>query len=267
MIRDEDLAVYLDGEADPERTRAIEAALTADPDLRARLDRLQRSDADVKAAFDGLLDSPVPDRLVQAVRAASTARTAPHVVAEQTAEVIPLRPRRREAGRWAWPASIAAALIGGVLVGSLVGPGLGERGADWRAAGPGAPQARAALAAGLSRSPSGVAFNLAGGRKATPVLTFASRSGDLCRQFDIAGAGAGAAERGLACRSSGAAWRLVALTSGGHAPAGDYRTAAGPGSDPVSAMADRLIRGEPMDAAQEAAALGASAARSGTPAR
>jgi hypothetical protein len=258
MIRDEDLAVYLDGETDPERTRAIEVALTADPDLRARLDRLRRSDHDVKAAFDALLESPVPDRLLQSVRAAA-AQTSP------TAEVVALASRRRPAPRWAWPASIAAALVGGVLVGSLAGPVVADRNADWLPAASGAPQAGAAVAAGLSSSPSGAAFSLPRGRRATPVLTFASQSGALCRQFDIADAGA--SQHGLACRSGADTWRLVALTPDDRSPGGDYRTAAGPGSDPVSALADRLIKGEPMDAAQEAAALRAPAARSGTPAR
>jgi hypothetical protein len=261
MIGDEDLAVYLDGETDPERTRAIEAALSADPALRARLDGLRRGDRDVKAAFDALLESPVPDRLLQSVRAAAAA----HEPAARTAEVIALRPRRQPAAPWAWPASIAAALVGGVLVGTLVGPVVAERGADWRPAGSGAPQAGAALAAGLSSSPSGVAFRLPRDRRATPALTFASQSGALCRQFDIVGVGA--SQRGLACRSGNDAWRLVALTSADHGAGGDYRTAAGPGDDPVSALADRLIKGEPMDAAQEAAALKAPVARSGTPVR
>jgi hypothetical protein len=261
MIRDEDLAIYLDGETDPERTRAIEAALTTDPALRARLDRLQRSDHDVKAAFDTLLERPVPDRLLQSVRAAAAAQASP----PRTAEVVALAPRRRPAARWAWPASIAAALVGGVLVGNLVGPVAADRSADWLPAGSGAPQAGAALAAGLSSSPSGIAFRLPKGRQATAVLTFASQAGALCRQFDIAGAGA--AQRGLACRSGADGWRLVALTTSAHGAGGDYKTAAGPGSDPVSALADRLIAGEPMDAAQEAAALKAPAARSGTQAR
>ena len=255
MIRDEDLAVYLDGETDAERTRAIEAALNVDADLRARLGRLQRSDHDVKAAFDRLLDSPVPDRLLQSVRAAAAVQ-AP---LQPTGEVVALRPRRSPP-RWAWPASIAAALVGGVLVGNLAGPVVADRGADWRATAGSPPQAVGALAAGLSGSPSGVAVSLPGGRKAKPVLTFASRSGQLCRQFDITGGAT--AQRGLACRSGTDAWRLVALTSAAHgAGAGDYQTAAGPGSDPVSALADRLIQGEPMDAAQEAAALKAAALR------
>lgn len=68
MITDDALMAYLDGEAEPERVRAIEAAMTTNPSLRARVEALQASDRDVRAAFEGLLDRPVPQKLVDAVR-------------------------------------------------------------------------------------------------------------------------------------------------------------------------------------------------------
>jgi len=260
MIQDEELTAYLDGETDAERTRAIEAALEVDGDLRARLERLQRSNKDVQAAFGALLAMPASDRLAASIRAAAE-RSAP----AQPAEVIPFKARGSAPRRWAWPASIAAALVGGVLVGQLAGQAISPDGSDWLSGGKGAPRAGTALAAGLSGASSGVAFALPGQRKATPVLTFASQSGELCRQFQIAGQGT--QQSGLACRSGADAWRLVALTSAPHAGGGEFQTAAGPGADPVSAVADRLIKGEPMDAAQEAAALRGGASRSGIPAR
>lgn len=261
MIQDEELTSFLDGETDAERTQAIEAALKVDGDLRTRLERLRLSNNDVKAAFGALLAMPASERLAASIRAAA-ARSAP----AEPAEVIPFKARPPAARRWAWPASVAAALVGGVLVGQLAGQAISPDASDWLSGGKGAPRAGTALAAGLSGASSGVAFALPGERKATPVLTFASQSGQLCRQFEIAGSGT--RQSGLACRSAADAWRLVALTSVAHATGGgDFQTAAGPGSDPVSAVADRLIKGEPMDAAQEAAALRAGASRSGTPAR
>lgn len=127
--------------------------------------------------------------------------------------------------------------------------------ADWVSrAGDSAPQAGPAMAAALRGAASGVHFTLASGRTLTPVMTFASRDGSLCRQFDVAAAQD--RQRGLACRTPHQAWRLVILTTTASATSsGDYRVASGPGDDPVSAMADRLIRGEPMDAAAETAAL------------
>jgi hypothetical protein len=110
------------------------------------------------------------------------------------------------------------------------------------------------MAAALATAPSGAHVTLASGRTFTPVMTFASRDGGLCRQFGLDGPGG--REAGLACRTDGKAWRLAAMAAGAPAAsAGGYRTAAGPGDDAVSAMADRLIQGEPMDAAAEAAAL------------
>lgn len=68
MIADENLTAYLDGEADPELAREIEAALRSDPLLRERLLELEARDRTVRAAFDALLERPTPARLIQTAR-------------------------------------------------------------------------------------------------------------------------------------------------------------------------------------------------------
>ena len=68
MITDDALMAYLDGEAEPDRVRAIEAAMTTNPALRARIEALQASDQAVRSAFDSLLERPVPRGLIDAVR-------------------------------------------------------------------------------------------------------------------------------------------------------------------------------------------------------
>ena len=251
MISQEDLSAYLDGEATVERTREIEAALEADPQLRVRLDRLQQTDLKVAEAMDSLLETPVPDRLAGAVRAALAAQE-PRPLNDN---VLAPRPRAGWRARALWPSALAAALVGGVMLGHFAPFGAGGAG-DWiTPPGAAAPVAGRTMAAALGAAGSGAHVTLASGRTLTPVMTFASQDGGLCRQFDLAGAGG--RESGLACRSGGQAWRLVALTPNGPAAAtaGGYRTAAGPGEDPVSALAGKLIRGEPMDATAEAAAL------------
>jgi len=251
MIGQEDLSAYLDGEATVERTREIEAALEADPQLRARLDRLQHTDLNVTAAMDSLLERPVPDRLADAVRAKIAAHEP-----KPTNDNVALTPRAGWRDRAVWPSAIAAALVAGVMLGHFAPLGRAQPG-DWTIpAGASAPQAGQAMAAALGDARSGAHVTLASGHTLTPVMTFASQDGGLCRQFDLAGAGA--RQSGVACRSDGKAWRLVALTPA--APAlssagGGYQTAAGPGEDPVSALAGKLIKGEPMDATAEAAAL------------
>ncbi len=250
MITPEDLSAYLDGEAPVSKVREIEAALEADAGLRAKIDRMQTRDQEIKTAMDTLLERSVPDRLAEAVRASLTAREP----LPQNDNVVALKPRGGWAARALWPSAIAAALVGGVMVGQL-SPFGSPAGADWtsdRSAG--VPIAGKAVAAALSSAGSGAHVILAANRTLTPVMTFAGRDGSLCRQFELAGSAG--RQSGLACRGDRAAWRLVALTSSGPAgPAGGYRTAAGPGEDAVSAMAERLIKGEPMDAAAEATAL------------
>jgi hypothetical protein len=249
VITQDELSLYLDGEATAARAREIETALQADPDLRARLDGLRRNDLNLKSAMDRVLERPVPDRLAESVRAALASRAAQPVADN----VVPLKPRARVGRAALWPSAIAAALVGGVMIGHFAPIGAGPQG-DWTSDATGAPQAGKAMAAALSSASSGAHVTLASGRAMTPVMTFASRDGGLCRQFDVDAAGA--RRSGLACRDDHAAWRLVAMAQAASPATGSgYRTAAGPGDDAVSAMADRLIKGEPMDAAAEAAAL------------
>ena len=101
MISDEALMVYLDGQLEPGRAQAIEAALAEDAALRARLAELQHVDEQVKAAFEPLLQ-PVPDRLLERIRAARPA--------EPTAadNIFALAPRTRPAEETAPPAPTVA---------------------------------------------------------------------------------------------------------------------------------------------------------------
>jgi len=70
LISDELLTAYIDGQADAEGVRAVEAALAKDPGLKARLNGMQAVDRDLRSAFDTLLETPVPDALAAAVRSA-----------------------------------------------------------------------------------------------------------------------------------------------------------------------------------------------------
>ncbi|HEX2817999.1 MAG TPA: hypothetical protein VHN39_16525 [Phenylobacterium sp.] len=250
MITPEDLSAYLDGEAPDSKVRDIEAALQVDAGLRGKIDRMQAKDREIKAAMDSLLERPVPDRLAEAVRA-SLAATGPQ---PQNDNVVALKPRLGWTSRALWPTAIAAALVGGVMIGQVL-PLRTPDAVEWTSdRSTGVPMAGKAIAAALSTATSGAHVTLAANRTMTPVMTFASRDGSLCRQFELAEPAG--RQNGLACRGDRAAWRLVALASTGvAASAGGYRTASGAGEDAVSAMADRLIKGEPMDATAEAAAL------------
>lgn len=247
MITDDELSAFLDGELDAVRARQIDDAAAADPHLAARIERLRSTDGAVNQAFASLLDRPGGDALEAAIRAAEA--RAEGAAQPAASNVVDLAARRRPSRAWAWPSSIAATLVVGILAGRAVSPPAGDWVADPAS---GAPAAGKQLAAALSTTGSGKPFTLRGGRTGRVTLTFASQTGSLCRAFEV---DSGGARRGaLACRGGGPAWTLVAM-----APAtpsgGDFQTASGPGDDPVSAMVDRMILGEPLDAAHEAAAL------------
>jgi hypothetical protein len=94
---------------------------------------------------------------------------------------------------------------------------------------------------------------LPGGLEATPRLTFATASGDFCRQYRLESATRGS--EAVACRED-EGWRVqVAVFGAPGARLGEYQTAAGSSSQTLDAFVDRAIAGEPLDADQEAEAI------------
>ena len=65
---DETLVAFVDGELDDETTAAVASAIESDPEMAARVRMFGDSAVIVRAAFTGVVDEPVPDRLIQAAR-------------------------------------------------------------------------------------------------------------------------------------------------------------------------------------------------------
>ncbi|MFT3907631.1 MAG: hypothetical protein QM718_15145 [Steroidobacteraceae bacterium] len=245
-ITDEQLMAYADGELEASERAAIEAALKLDPQLAARVERHRALRGRLQAAYDPVLKEPIPQRLMAALGSGQGA--------QHTAQVLPFRPRvvphghvPRKARPWLQWGTVAASLIVGVLLGTLVKLG-GNPDAGWVASNGGAAVARGALAQALNTQLASTQGNDAAIRLN---VSFKDRSGAYCRAFSSGGSGALA---GVACRS-GNDWQLQMLSS---APAGssgaNYRQA---GSSLPSAVLDRVqaqISGEPLDAAGEAQA-------------
>jgi len=61
------LVAYVDGELDAETTNEIERALTQDPAAAKTVEALQDSASAVRRALNGVINEPIPDRLLRVV--------------------------------------------------------------------------------------------------------------------------------------------------------------------------------------------------------
>lgn len=223
------LMAYADGELDEPTRRAVEAEMAVDPQVAQEIERHRAMRAEVGGAFAGVLEEPVPDRLLHA--------------AKKSPASAGTSPRRR----WSWPeyTSIAASLVIGVLAGRAVLQPQGENrlvvaGNDGRVI------AGGALAQALSEqlsSQDGTAIDIG--------LSFRSKSGEYCRTF---GAHTTNPVVGFACRDA-ETWRVDMLSTAPRAQAGGtYRMASTQLPAPVvQAIAERM-QGEALDADEEAIA-------------
>ena len=229
----ETLMAYADGELDDETRRAVEAEMAVDPQVAQEIERHRAMRADVSGAFAGVLDEPVPDRLLRAAKKAGPKSS-------QTTG----QPRRP----WSWPewTSIAASLLIGVLAGRAM---LQQPGAE-----------RGLIVAGLDgRVIAGGALSQAlseqlSSQDGTDIdigLSFRAKSGEYCRTFGARGANPIV---GFACRDA-EAWRVDMLSTAPRTEAGsNYRMASTQLPAPVvQAIAERM-QGEALDADEEAMA-------------
>lgn len=128
-ITELDLLAYADGRLEPGRARQVEAALAADPALRAKVADFTRQNAELSAQYDAYAEAPLPERL---------------------ARVLNRRPGpRRRVGPWIRQ---AAALIAVAVAAGGGGWWLGSTGATESAQGR-VLETAAALHAGNTRDP------------------------------------------------------------------------------------------------------------------
>ena len=68
-VIESELQAYADGRLDAVRSAAVEAWLAARPDQAERIAEYRRIAEELRATYDPVLDEPVPERLMQALRA------------------------------------------------------------------------------------------------------------------------------------------------------------------------------------------------------
>ncbi|ALK98780.1 hypothetical protein AB595_02215 [Massilia sp. WF1] len=232
---DETLMAYADGELAPELRAQVERAMRDDPQVAAAVARHRALRADVFAAFAGVLDEPVPARLL-----ADPARLPGHV----RVDVLASARARPLPARWSWRkwGGMAASVAAGVLAGALGWQQLQGGAAPFGRQGD-ALVARGELADALSRQ---LAADAPAGSVRVGV-SFVAKGGEYCRSFTLG------STAGLACREAGT-WRIPVLAQDREAAAGAYRQAGSGMPAAVLDAIDERIAGASLDAAAERAA-------------
>ena len=272
-VSDETLTAFLDGELPQDERARVAAALGSDAALAARFAQLQRADAALKQAWPADA-AALPAGITAAIDRLATAHEARTAAAAQ-GKVVSLDARRAQAAataadaprtapgspraqwqRWSLAASILAVVGAGIVFLSQQQPA----GAQFALA-PASGTTLASshpLATTLGETASGTAREWPGpvtrGGTVYPVLSFRDGAGALCREFEVADGRA--VSMGVACRRSGG-WKIEAIApaAGRSAATEGYVPASGDVPATVGAAIDRLMQGEPLDPAAEAAAL------------
>ena len=235
-IGDEELMAYADGELEPQRRQALDAALAADAALRARVAALRAQRLRVASAYHGVIDEPVPERL-QALLAAPP--PAPAAVVDLAGARARKAQRRGGDARTSWMqwGGMAASVLLGLLLGLQFAPHgdvlLSERGGQVVAGG---ALARA-LGAQLASEPqaaAGIAVQ----------LSFIDKGGRYCRTFSTARIA------GLACRDA-EQWTVLAATQAQGESTAAMRQAASSLPRAVLTAVDERIAGDALNAEQE----------------
>ncbi|HEY0684236.1 MAG TPA: hypothetical protein VGD45_18020 [Steroidobacter sp.] len=241
QFSDETLMAYADGEVDADLRRQIEAAMALDPSIAERVAKHRSLRADLGAAFNGVLDEPMPARLLDAAAAtpASKAATVTDLNAARAAKQRAGQPK----SRWSWPewGAIAASLVIGILAGRTA---LQPSQSDLFASTEAGIVARGELSAALTDQ-------LGNAAKDADVhigLTFRDKGGQYCRTFATASAA------GFACREANA-WKVRALSEGAaDQQGGEYRMAGTALPPAILTAVEDSMAGEALDREQEQAA-------------
>jgi anti-sigma factor RsiW len=221
-VTDEMLMALADGELDREMALDVRRSAEADPALAVRLAEFERTRRLAKQAFDGVLEEPVPLRLVAAMGRGV--------------------PRQKQAARRVWlpigaaiAASAAAFALGMVLTSGLQrGPG---------------PLDEKELASLLQTVPSGETRSV-GAESFEATGSFAVPDG-VCRGFLLSGASrSGSAWHGVGCQHDGR-WELEILVAGRAADGESYSPASDRAAESIGAFLDALGAGAPLGADAE----------------
>lgn len=235
------LAAFVDGELSPEEAAAVVLHLADHPADQAWVDDVFAANEALQQAFS----APLHDAVPEAIRAA--------IMGPQPApNVVDFRARSR--GRAIAFGGLALAASVALAVGFL--PSLmPDTPAAGFALGPLPPADPVAVV--LDRRASGDALQLADGREAMVMATYAMPDGRFCREFEVIDRTAGRIDIGLGCRS-GAGWTVEAVIAESVTVESDHGfiPAGGAETDALTQYLKRSGTPQILDPSAEAVVMG-----------
>lgn len=222
------IMAHADGETGAEESARAEALLAAKPEARSALELLRKVDNTVKASLGGVLEEPVPERLMRAARADAPAG----------ARLIRF-PKIKRLAPTHW--GIAASLVLAMAVVTF-----------WATTPePGADAMRTFVYETLELTPSGERRTHPDyGWLVMPLASYETADGRLCREY--AGRKGNDTLSGLACLTGTNEWEV--LVSENQVFATGYQPASGTGGS-VAVALEKLQAGAPLTPQEEAARL------------
>lgn len=245
---DEELMAYADGELPEVRASALDVALTNDIGLSDRLALFIDSRSVAKEAWDPVLQDPLPDHLIQQVRALAAADPQPQTATDDTVVAFPQNAApEMQTPIWKLPLAASLALAVGLGAGLMISPETGGGLGSIEIA----ALTDAQVIAALDTVPSGEDTVLANGARIAPIATFFDGAQTLCREFEFDRVD-GMTIVSVACQRGGQwdvqmAVAATAATDTGYAPASSL--------DTLDAYLSANNAGSPLDLDAEAAAL------------
>lgn len=238
-LSDETLMMFADRLLDAEQHASVAAIIAGRPDLAAKVARFEQSRRTMRV-FDGVIEEPVPQALVDQVRRVPRAVSGENVTRLDTVRHRSTPPAARAApGRWqSWTGLSAAASI--CLVAGAAGGWIAH---SKISAADVAAQSAMLLQAALEDVPSGgVGLAATAGRtlRLRPVATFLAKDKRHCRDYALE-RGDGTTVDGVACRAAAGGWQVIAEA---------VRSAAGAGMGTAGSIGN--AEGEPLSRDEEA---------------
>lgn len=241
MTTDEILSAFIDGELPPEEMDEVAREIDKSAALAARVEALKKADRAVAGAYRTIDEEPMPQGVLDLLAAKNRA---------PVSNVVAMPRRHAGGGARYWPTALAASLA------LAAGLGLGLQFSAGGALIAGTIEKGNPLYAALETTPSAETVTIDGRRGATitPVLSFRSQTGDICREFSLSSGDR--ANRAVACRGENAWTVEFAVAAALQATdSGAYSTASSGLNSAFDSFVDDLIANEPFAPEEEAALI------------